>query len=87
MRKNLTIVFVWIAVVSPAVVIFLLAGRPTPIETSTGKVIRPSHIPVYEQGVRARREGVPANANPFTSWEADKGKVWLDGWMDAKPSN
>ena len=43
---------------------------------------------VYKNdGARAYRVGVPAQANPYIGQNRTMAKLWLDGWMDAKEHN
>lgn len=50
------------------------------MESNGGRLTYSQSIAV-EQGARAAKAGVPANANPYTG---DYGRLWLDAWIDAK---
>jgi ribosome modulation factor len=59
------------------------ANRPP---ASTGKSLPFWSGHEYEQGAKAFRSGVSADANPFhgNHRRGSDAKAWLDGWLDAK---
>lgn len=56
-----------------------------PVTASTGIGVPRRELDIYEQGAHARRNGVPANANPYAVAHcSSEAATWLNGWIDAK---
>jgi hypothetical protein len=41
------------------------------------------HTKIYEEGERAKLEGIPSTANPCTG-NPEKARCWLSGWIQQK---
>lgn len=69
------------------VVTAVLQNGPTQTKPAqpTTKTMPAYAVEYYEDGARARKANVPAEANPWVGRNGYHAEAWLEGWMDANP--
>lgn len=72
----------WIAVLAVAYMLVIVVGACWSYREGTEKARRDA----YDQGRQAARVGIEARANPYVgdSWDQDRGRWWLAGYLEGK---
>lgn len=89
MSGKLASIIVFCSLVMAIVVTTIIAinfiNEREPVTCSTGVEVPRHSFRIYEQGAHARRNGVPANANPYAVAHcSSEAATWLNGWIDVK---